>query len=207
MKHFFLLLVCCFLCNACTEIVPNSEENNSAQKVATETTEITTPTTSESIKTVAIENRALINVNAFTMAIKAFKDEFGGAYDKVLWAAAVNEQLYFYVLKGKWEDSYWINDYEQDRFEIKKGGYTIGLVNQNNEVIIPVEYDKVYNIGGTSSNLIVAERAGKYATYDLEGNNLIEYGVDGIYPASMLEGACVQVKRGTNYGWLSEDGS
>ena len=201
MEKFFLILFTLGLLSACSDTATNQE-----QEPVDETVEVTHQPISQ---TTSIQpNRSKRTSykqykDAATLErVNAFKTAYGNLYDKIMYITIVEDQIYFYVLKGKWEDSYW----GEGQKTLKKGTYKMGLVNEQNEVLVPVEYDKIYNLGGTAVGLMEVEKAGKLGLYDLKGNALLEAIYDAIYPCPRMEGAWVQVKKGDQYGWLGKDG-
>lgn len=139
---------------------------------------------------------------AIMKKIETFTNNFGSQYDKVLFASYIENQLYVYVVKGTWDDSYW----GTDKAVIKKGGYKIGLVSEQNKVVVPIEYDKVSNFGGTAANLFEVELHGKLGAYDIQGHQLLAAEYDGIYPYKGAADVWVQLRKGEQYGWMSKGG-
>lgn len=139
---------------------------------------------------------------AIIKKIEEFTNNFGSQYDKVLFASYIENKLYAYVLKGTWDDSYW----GTEKAIIKKGGYKIGLVDEQNKVVIPIEYDKVSNFGGTAANLFEVELNGKLGAYDIQGHKLLAAEYDGIYPYKGAADVWVQLRKGDQYGWMSREG-
>jgi hypothetical protein len=132
---------------------------------------------------------------------KLFTKKFGESYDKVMYSSFIDGKLFFYVLRGTWEDENW-----GENGTIKKGTYKIGLVTEQNEVVIPLEYDKIYNMGGTAANLIEVEVNGKLGAYDIDGHEILAVEYDAIYPYKEAGDVWVQLRKGSTFGWLSRQG-
>lgn len=177
-----------FLCWSCT----NSNGHHSETSVAPPV-----------IQTQPDKKRDNYDIPAVMAKIKTFTEKFGSQYDKVLFGTSVENKLYVYVLKGTWDDSYW----GSEKAIIKKGGYKIGLVDETNKVVIPIQYDKISNLGGTAVNLIEVELNGKLGAYDLEGHELLKAEYDGIYPYKGAADVWVQLRKGSDFGWMSKNGN
>jgi len=143
------------------------------------------------------------DLEAIFEATKEFRKAYGGKYDKVLFTTVIDQKYYFYVLEGKWKDDYW--DYENNT--LKKGTYKLGLVDRENKVILPVEYDKIYNVGATVDNLMEVEKNGKLGLVDLQGEVVVPAEYDGIYPFVGNEDVWLQLRKGDQFGFLSKKGN
>lgn len=198
-KIFSVLLLLIFL-SACSDTATNSQQEQADETVEINTHPIGQTTSSQPNRS----KRTSYNQykDAATMErVKAFKTAYGNLYDKIMYITIVENQIYFYVLKGKWDDSYW----GERKKTLKKGSYKMGLVNEQNEILVPIEYDKIYNLGGTAIGLMEVEKEGKLGLYDLKGNAVLEAVYDAIYPCPRMEGAWAQVKKNHQYGWLGKD--
>lgn len=190
MKHLITLWICSLILISCSNSTENANSTaNSSAIVGTITPQ-------------PFKKRGEYNIVDIMTRFSAFQTAFSSSYDKVLYASFIDNQLYVFVLKGKWDDS----NLDREKKVIKKGGYQIGLVNEKNEVVIPIKYDKIYNLGATASNLIEVELSGKLGAYDLEGHEVLPTEFDAIYPYKGADNVWVQVRKGEQYGWLSKDG-
>lgn len=122
-------------------------------------------------------------------------------YDSVVFFTE-SEQPLFYVVNGEWVDPY-PYDGKQQR---DSGNYAMGVVTAGNKVIVPVEYTKIYNPGGTVPNMIEVESKGLRGLYKINGELFLPAEFEGIYPTK-AKSAVVQVKKGDRYGWVSEQGN
>ncbi len=121
-------------------------------------------------------------------------------YDTVVFFTKVDKQVLYYVANGDW-----IYPYRYDSAQYDSGNYKVGIVTAENKVIVPVEYTKIYNPGGTISGVIEVERNGLRGLYKVTGEQLIPAEFEGIYPTN-ASNAIAQVKKGDQYGWLDNNG-
>jgi hypothetical protein len=123
-------------------------------------------------------------------------------YDTVVFFTKVDQQVLFYVANGDWVYPY---PYDNDSTHHDSGNYKVGVVTAGNKVIVPVEYSKIYNPGGTISGVIEVERNGLRGLYKVTGEQLIPAEFEGIYPTKAAN-AIAQLKKGNQYGWLDSKG-
>lgn len=188
LQLLLLLLIICIIEN-CSPPVSQEQGASSSNSLAAKTTfKPLTPT-------VRGKEYNLQDMNA---RVATFKERFGEHYDEVPYASIIQGQLFLFVIKGEWKENYW----NEDKQKAPKT-YQVGLVTEENKCIIPVKYDKIYNMGGTAANLIEVELDGKFGAYDITGKQLLKPEFDGIYPYKKGKGVWVQVRKGKNFGWLS----
>lgn len=135
------------------------------------------------------------------VTLKAFADanNLKTKYDSVIWFSHIKDQTYFYVVKGKWD----FGDQFQEEKDTAKT-YKMGLVGPDYKEIIPAEYDLVYTIGGTFSNLVEVEKDHKRGFYDLNGKLVLPVEYDQIFPLNDAENIAA-VRKGNDYFWLKGD--
>lgn len=121
-------------------------------------------------------------------------------YDTVVFFTKVEEQVLFYVANGNWAYPYHYDSAQHD-----SGNYKVGVVTPENRVIVPVEYTKIYNPGGTIPGVIEVERNGLRGLFKVTGEQLIPAEFEGIYPTKAAH-AIAQLKKGDRYGWLDTKG-
>lgn len=121
-------------------------------------------------------------------------------YDTVVFFTNVDKQVLFYVANGDW-----VYPYRSDSAQYDSGNYKLGVVTAENKVIVPVEYTKIYNPGGTIPGVIEVERNGLRGMFRVTGEMLIPAEFEGIYPTK-ASNAIAQVKKGGKYGWLDNKG-
>lgn len=196
MRFFLLLSLISFSFYQCSNTETNQEQ------AATPTENALEETTDPVIKFVDLK-RSETNLKTIVAKRAAFEKKFGAFHQHIPYAMFVNDQFYFIVVKGNWQEDNWSSD-NADPLPI--GSYKVGLVNELNETIIPTKYDKIYNMGGVAANLIEVELNGKLGAYDLEGKELLKAEFDAIYPYSNANNIWVQIRKGAQFGWLSTSG-
>jgi hypothetical protein len=82
----------------------------------------------------------------------------------------------------------------------------MGVVTADNRIIVPVEYDKIYNPNGSFAGMIEVEKDGKRGLYTVEGKVFFPAEYDGIFPVAIPE-VFAQVKKDGKYGWISNAGT
>lgn len=194
-----LLLLTSFCLYQCA-----STENSQEQtfNTTTDSLNFVEERTEPEIKLVEIK-RSEINLETILARTAAFKKQFGAFHQHIPYTMFVNEQLYFVVATGNWKENNWDSNKQEPT---SLGSYKVGLVNELNETIIPIKYDKIYNMGGVAPNLMEVELNGKLGAYDIVGNELLAAEFDGIYPYSNARNSWVQVRKGDQFGWLSTSG-
>lgn len=120
-------------------------------------------------------------------------------YDSVVYFTKSDGEFYFYVINGEYVGP----DYEGGA----TGNFLMGVVNQYNDTIVPIEYDKVYNPHIPVAGYIVAEKYGVQDLFDLSGKKVADTSFTEIYPYYQSNDFIAQVKLDTLYGWLAADGS
>ncbi|WKZ59244.1 MAG: YARHG domain-containing protein [Cyclobacteriaceae bacterium] len=121
-------------------------------------------------------------------------------YDTVPFFAIDNGIVVFYVVDGNWTYPYKYDD-QRD-----KGDYRVGVVTSENRVIVPVNYDKVYNFHGSFLGMIEVELNGKKGLYTVDGSLFVPVEFDGIYPYKKESNVLAQVRKGNQYGWIDTKG-
>jgi hypothetical protein len=122
-------------------------------------------------------------------------------YDTVIFFTHVDDQILFYVANGDWK-----YPYQNDSVQYDEGNYKLGVVTAENKIVVPVEYSKIYNPGGTIPGVIEVERNGTRGLFKVSGEQLIPAEFDGIYPTKAAN-AIAQLKKGDQYGWLHSNGN
>lgn len=121
-------------------------------------------------------------------------------YDSVVFFTQVNNQFLFYVVNGDW-----VYPYPYDSTQYESGNYKMGVVTADNKVIVPVEYSKIYNPGGSFKDLIEVERNGMRGLFTINGRQLVPAEFEGIYPTK-ASWAIAQLRKGNRYGWVNQAG-
>lgn len=207
--RFYLLLLISFSFYQCSNTeqkqVPTSQTTDSSTTSHTTKTiqeEQATEVNSIIVSQVDVK-RVESNLKTILKRAAAFKKQFGNLHQHIPYTMFANNQFYFVVIKGNWKEDNWDNNHSDP---LPAGSYKVGLVNELNEIIIPTQYDKIYNMGGVASNLIEVELNGKLGAYNLDGVKLLHTEFDAIYPYTNAKDVWVQVRKGGKFGWLNNSG-
>ncbi|EHQ27831.1 WG repeat-containing protein [Mucilaginibacter paludis] len=136
------------------------------------------------------------------ITLKAFAtaEQLKTRYDSVIWFAHIDNQTYFYVVKGKWGN-------ESDRPGAKDSAttpYKMGLLNPQLKEIISPQYDLIHTIGATFPGMIEVEKEHKRGFYDINGKIIVPVSYDQIFPINDDTNAAV-LKNGADYFYLKKD--
>lgn len=126
--------------------------------------------------------------------LKELKERIKEKFDQLLFYSIYDNHYYYYVVKGKYNG-----------IENEGKTFTIGILDISFNEIVPVEYDKIYNIGTISEGTVVVEKNGLRGLYDLLGNKLIDTKYIALYPSGK-ENVLAQFKIENIYGWIDMDG-
>lgn len=195
MKTFILLLLLTIVWSSCTS-TPSQEEKHT-KKVPTATAPTPVATRPEALIPPRIENEPLKE------ATFAFREQYELEYDRIAYGMYLDNAYYFVVVNGTWSSP----TFGDTPPENIKGTYQMGLVNAQNEVLIPIKFDKIYNLGGTANNLFEVEVQGKRGLYNHQGQAILEAVYDAIYPATMADHTWAYWRTGKQFGVLYGDGS
>jgi hypothetical protein len=114
-------------------------------------------------------------------------------YDSVIWFASYEKKNYYYVVKGTWTN-YFYDD------NPKSENYTMGLVDEAGEVIIPVEYGLIGTLSFDIPGIVEIKKEGKAGYFNLDTRQLvIPPAYDMIIPYTQ-DNAFALVKQDTIYG-------
>jgi hypothetical protein len=117
-------------------------------------------------------------------------------YDSVVWFTHYGDATYFYVVKGVWN----VDKYQKDTAE-----YQIGIVDEHNHVILPVEYDHIGTIGFDDENIVEVGKNGKVGYFDIAAKAIVipvEY--DMIIPRNDALALAI-VKKDSTYGFIDNE--
>lgn len=138
-------------------------------------------------------------------AAQKFRKEHGSAYPNVYACLQVSDNKhYFFVTERPFEEPK-----TNAKGELEPAQpYKAGLIAEDGKVIIPVEMERIGNLGGTLDGCIEVKKNGKWGLYNLAGEVLVPAEMDAIYPYAGSAGdVLVQVRRGEHYGWLGKNGT
>lgn len=107
------------------------------------------------------------------------------------------DQYYFYVVNGNWVP------YDKAAAAPK---YLMGIVNENNDTILPPNYHKIYTPNATAKGYIEIEKDGKRGLINYRTRQLIPATFDVIFP-SQTDGVLAIGKRNNQYYTLLANGS
>jgi hypothetical protein len=90
--------------------------------------------------------------------------------DSVIWFTRYQDQLYFYIVEGEWDNPKSFDNYHVDAEKTvpKFGSYKMGLLDAEGKVVIPADYDLIGTLGFDMENLVEVKRNGKYGMYHLQ---------------------------------------
>ncbi|MEO6520889.1 MAG: YARHG domain-containing protein [Mucilaginibacter sp.] len=154
----------------------------------------------------SIKNRnqsAQIVYSPITLESFKIAEQLKSKYDSVIWFTHIDKATYFYVVKGKWDES---TNLDFDRRQNNKvyEPYKMGLVDPKLKEIIPLEYDLVYAIGGSFPNMIEVEKDKKRGFYAIDGKLIVPVKYDQIFPIDDDMNLAVLVN-GNEYFYLKKD--
>jgi hypothetical protein len=129
--------------------------------------------------------------------VKAFLKSQESKYSAIPYFAKLDDQYLFYVVKGEWLDT--------SLTQFAKGDFLMGIVNERNEVILPVEYNKIYNPDATARGYIEIEKNGKRGLVNYHTKKVIAAEYDVIYEPKDWESIAVG-RIGNNFYRIFPDG-
>jgi len=118
-------------------------------------------------------------------------------FDSVVWFSHIQDKTYFYVVNGEWDE------YDMLRDTAKK--YKMGLVGPALNLIIPVEFDLVGQIGASFPGMIEVQKNKKKGFYDLSGKMVLPVIYDQIFPLEGQGGNIAALRTGDDFYWLKND--
>jgi|GEM_PF-2458541 len=140
-----------------------------------------------------------LRYDSLLAGIRASAVALGKQYDSVAFFTEVDDQILFYVVNGNW-----VYPYSWEK-QVDGGDYKMGVVTAENQIVIPVEYTKIYNPDGSFDGMIEVENNGLRGLFHVKGGAFIPAEFDGIYPTA-IQGVFAQVKKGEDYGWVDNNG-
>lgn len=116
-------------------------------------------------------------------------------YDSVIWFATHEKKNYYYVVKGTWTN-YFYDD------NPKSENYTMGLVDEAGEVIIPIEYGLIGTLSFDMPGIVEIKKEGKVGYFNMDARQvIIPPAYDMLIPYTQ-DNAFALVKQDTIYGWI-----
>jgi YARHG domain/WG containing repeat len=137
------------------------------------------------------------------LTLASFKtaDQLKTRYDSILWFEHVDDKTFYYVIKGKLNDDFYLQSGQTKNYSPT---YKMGLVNADLKEIIPPEYDLIHNVGGTINGFVEVEMNGKKGLYNLDGKNVVVVIYDQIIPLTDDNNLAL-LRKDDNYFYLKKD--
>jgi hypothetical protein len=110
-------------------------------------------------------------------------------YDTVVWVVNYSDKDYYYVVNGIWNDT-------------RASGHSMGLVDGDGRIIIPVEFDLIGTPGFVGPDIIEVKKGGYAGYYAMDGKPLIAAEYEWLVPYEDNQ-VYALAKNDTTYGWIS----
>jgi hypothetical protein len=110
-------------------------------------------------------------------------------YDTVVWAVNHNSMDYYYVVNGTWTED-------------RSSDYTMGLVDGDGRIIVPVEFNLIGTPGFISEDIVEVKKFGLVGYYQIDGKPLIAAKYEWLIPYNDNE-VYALAKTDTSYGWIN----
>ncbi len=111
------------------------------------------------------------------------------SYDSVVWVVTYSEKDYYYVVNGEWTED-------------RTSSYTMGLVDGDGRIIVPVEFDLIGTPGFVGSDIIEVKKNGMAGYYLIDGKPLIAAEYQWLVPYED-NNVYALAKNDTTYGWIN----
>jgi len=135
--------------------------------------------------------------NPKTLAAFAKANQLKTRFDTVIWFAHTQGKTYFYVVNGKWEEYALLQDAPKT--------YKMGLIGPDLNVIIPVEFDLVGQLGASFQEMIEVQKNNKKGLFDLNGKEVLPVIYDQIFPLDGEGDNIAALRIGDDFFWLKND--
>lgn len=106
---------------------------------------------------------------------------------------------FFYVVNGTWKAP-------SENGTFPKGSFKMGITNAEGEVILPVEYDKIFSPDITAFNWVEIEQNGKYGLVNYQTGQIIPCEYDILFPSLNIDEYLVIGQKDGKLFSLQEDG-
>lgn len=113
---------------------------------------------------------------------------------------------YVEKLKKQYDSVKYFTDLDTNFLFYVKHKRRMGVVDKDGRVIIPIEFDKIYNVGGTAQNCIEVETNEMRGLYAITGEKLLDAQYESIFPYVEDGNVVVQVRKKNAFGVLLENG-
>ena len=135
---------------------------------------------------------SLVNSSEKLLSVSNFIKKHKETYDTIPFTFETKGRRYFIVASQIYQDG-----------EGKKWFKKMGIVNDSNKLLLPIEFEKIYNPGNILPNTLEVEHNGKIGLIALSGKIILANEYDLIYPGFGQYLACF--KQGLKYGVLAAD--
>jgi hypothetical protein len=140
--------------------------------------------------------QAFIDREKFYSMANALEQKF----DSVIWYTSYQNELYFYVVSGSWDN--YFRRYDGKTVEVNA---TMGLVNKDGRLVIPIEYDLIGTLGFNFKGIAEVKKNNKVGYFDFTSKEVIvPVAYDVIIPYGK-EGVFCVVKSDSTYGYYDYD--
>ena len=137
---------------------------------------------------------SIFRVNPSLNEVKSFVKNYRDQYDSIPLTINYNDKRYYVVASGKYELT-----------EEKNPSNQIGLVDESNQLLVPIQFQVLYNPGQILPNTMEVEKNGKIGLIHMNGKNILPAKFEVLYPGFGDYLLCFK-KNGT-YGGLKLDSS
>ena len=137
---------------------------------------------------------------SFKQDVSAYLKKLEPEFGKIPFYFGTDSGLFFIVVKGQFKYA----DYYDSKWE--RGNFTMGVVNSNGKIIVPIEFSKIFNPNQLFANTLVVEKNGKFGLYSLSGKQLVAAEYDMLYPSGKSD-ALVHFSKNNEFGWIGSDGT
>ncbi len=154
----------------------------------------------ESSTAVAGETKAIDSALVFgypDATVRMVLEKYKTQYSKIpYFTKFANGKYLFYVVQGNWKEP------KNDSFP--KGDFKMGVIDEKGNVLLPAEYDKLYNPDGTVHGFIEIEKNGKRGLFNYTTKKIISAEYDVIYQSTKKYAMAVG-KKGNTFFYLQSE--
>ncbi len=154
----------------------------------------------ESSTAVAGETKAIDSALVFgypDATVRMVLEKYKTQYSKIpYFTKFANGKYLFYVVQGNWKEP------KNDSFP--KGGFKMGIIDEKGNVLLPIEYDKLYNPDGTVYGFIEIEKNGKRGLFNYSTKEMIAAHYDVIYRNRVNKLAIAIGRKGDKFCFIQD---
>ena len=123
----------------------------------------------------------IINYDSLNSSVRNEIKTLDSLYGRTPYYAIFQNKKMFVVMKGKFETY-------ADYSTMFTGRFKYGLANESLKIILPFNYDKIYNPNLTVLNCMEIKKAGKTGLFNFSTSEILEPEFDYIVPSSAIPG-------------------